>query len=74
MIVRADNLPAAGQPLLARLTHPTGESANDEASSRIHSRSPVRPSPVCDPRMGHAGAGTVPARWTGTTSSNCQQS
>ena len=39
---------------------PTGESANDEASSRIHSRSPVRPSPACNPRMEREPLGISP--------------
>ena len=52
--------PSSGRPLFSRLTHPTGESANDEASSRIHSRSPVRPSPACDPQAEREPLGTSP--------------
>ena len=52
--------PSNGRPLFSRLLQPTGESANDEASSRIHSRSPVRPSPACNPRMEQESLGISP--------------
>ena len=39
---------------------PAGESAHDEASSRVHLRSPVRPSPACDPRAEQRSSGTSP--------------
>ena len=45
--LRPDPPPSSGRPLFSRLLQPTSESANDEASSRIHSRSPVRSSPAC---------------------------
>ena len=52
--------PSSGRSLFSRLLQPTGESANDEASSRIHSRSPVRPSPACGPRMEREPLGISP--------------
>jgi hypothetical protein len=52
-------LPAAG-PLFSRLLTPTGGSAHDEASSRIHLRSPVRPSPACGPPGGTGALGPFP--------------
>ena len=52
--------PSSGRPLFSRLPHPTGGSANDEASSRIHLRSPVRPSPACGPPGGTGALGPFP--------------
>jgi hypothetical protein len=52
--------PSSGRPLFSRLLQSTSESANDEASSRIHSRSPVRPSPACGPWMEQEPSGTSP--------------
>ena len=52
--------PSSGRPLFSRLLQPTGESANDEASSRIHSRSPVRPSPACGLPDGTGALGPFP--------------
>jgi hypothetical protein len=42
------------------LEQPINGSANDEASSRIHSRSPVRPSPARNPRMERGSFGLSP--------------
>jgi hypothetical protein len=78
-------VPAAFQrrSLLSRFQHPVCGSPRNEASSAIHLRSPVRPSPCLFPPDGTgglgplpglrtpqlltvpAGAGTVPANWTG---------
>src|SRR5580704_11896511 len=52
--------PSSGRPLFSRLLPPTGGSANDEASSRIHLRSPVRPSPACGPPGGTGALGPFP--------------
>jgi hypothetical protein len=52
--------PSSGRPLFSRLSHPASGSANDEASSRIHLRSPVRPSPACDPQAEQGSLGTSP--------------
>ena len=52
--------PSSGRPLFSRLLPPTGGSANDEASSRIHLRSPVRPSPACGPRVEREPLGLSP--------------
>jgi hypothetical protein len=52
-------LPAAG-PCSPASCQPVGGSANDEASSRIHLRSPVRPSPACGPRTEREPLGTSP--------------
>ena len=54
--------PAAFQrpALFSRLPHSTGGGANDEASSRIHLRSPVRPSPACGPPGGTGALGHFP--------------
>jgi hypothetical protein len=52
--------PSSSRPLFSRLPHPTGGSANDEASSRIHLRSPVRPSPACDPQAERGPLGPSP--------------
>ena len=52
--------PSSGRPLFSRLLQPTGESANDEASSRIHSRSPVRSSPACGLPDGTGALGPFP--------------
>lgn len=42
---------------ISRYRIPPARVHHDEASSRIHSRSPVRPSPACDPRMGRESSG-----------------
>jgi hypothetical protein len=45
---------------ISRYRIPPAGVLHDEASSRIHSRSPVRPSPACDPRMGQESSGLSP--------------
>jgi hypothetical protein len=51
--------PSSGGPCLP-LQHPACGSPRNGASSAIHSRSPVRPSPACDPRTERGALGISP--------------
>ena len=56
----ARRLPHLSGPPCTLLPHPTGRVLSHEASSRVHCRSPVRPSPCLSPPGGTGALGLLP--------------